>query len=289
VCCFIVLLAACEKKATSGNGTVPPGSNGSASVGPVDTTPLTGIDLAKLDDDKQQVFYRLMGSLNSPCGKSENLRKSFTSDVACKRAPFAVRFVVEMLADEANEDAIRKIYGEMYAKRAPAVLDYAKAPRFGPNDAGVRLAEFFDYACSHCVEFKPVLDEVLQQYEGKVVMYYFMYPVPVSPHSRGAAQAALAAHAQDKFKEMHAMLFAKSPEHTKDAVKLYAAGIGLDLAKFETDYEAAGARVDADHEMGKKAGVKGTPGLFINEQLYEGPQIPKYINMWIDQEMAVNR
>ena len=289
VCCFALLLLGCEKKSNvTNNGTAPSGS-GTGSVGPVDTTPLQGVDLGKLDADKQQVFYRLVGSLTSPCGKSHDLRMSYATDTACKRAPFAVKFVVEMLGDEASEAIIREVYGKLYAT-APAVkIDYSKAPRFGPNDAPVRLAEFFDYACSHCIDFKPVLDEVLAKFEGQVVMYYFMFPMPVSPYSASAAQAALAAHAQGKFKEMHAILFSKSPEHQKEAVKGYAASLGLDAAKFEADYEAAGAQVQADHAIGKAAGVTGTPGFFVNENLYEGPQVPKYINLWIEQEMAVNR
>ncbi len=59
--------------------------------GPVDTTPLPGVDITKLDADQQKSFYTLVGSLSSPCGKAHSLRTSFTTDSSCKRAPFAVR------------------------------------------------------------------------------------------------------------------------------------------------------------------------------------------------------
>ena len=32
-----------------------------------------------------------------------------------------------------------------------------------------------------------------------------------------------------------------------------------------------------------------TPTLFFNDRKYEGPMHPKYIEMWIDEELAVNR
>jgi len=35
--------------------------------------------------------------------------------------------------------------------------------------------------------------------------------------------------------------------------------------------------------------VDSTPSLFINDRRYEGPAHPKYIGMWIDEEVAVNR
>jgi protein-disulfide isomerase len=292
VCCFVVLLAACEKKATSGNGTVPPGSNGSANVGPVDTTPMTGIDLTKLDDEKKQVFYRLTSSLNSPCGKPESLRKSFANDVSCKRAPFAVRYVLALLEDEASEGKAREAYNAKYFSKDPVVkLDYSKAPRVGPTDAPVRLAEFFDYSCPHCADFRPILEEVAAANEGKVAEYFMMYPLgnPKWPHSKSAGQAAIAAYQQGKFKEMHAILFSKAPLHSPEDVKVYAASLNLDMAKFEADFKAASAIVDGDRAQGEAAKVESTPTLFFNERKYAGPMVPRYINMWVEEELAVNR
>jgi protein-disulfide isomerase len=294
VCCFIALLAAaaCEKKSTtgSGTGTVPPGSNGSANAGPVDTTPLNGIDLAKLDDDKKQMFYRLVSRLNSPCGKSENLRTSFAKDVSCKRAPYAVRYVLALIEDEASEDQAREAYVKKYESKEPVVkLDVSKAPRVGATDAPVRLVEFFDYACPHCADFKTVLDEVVAANEGKVIEYFMMYPLGKWPHSKSAGQAAIAAYAQGKFKEMHAILFSKSPDHSEENVKIYAASLNLDMAKFEADYKAAAGQVDGDRSQGEAAKVESTPTLFFNDRKYDGPMVPKYISMWIEEELAVNR
>ena len=41
--------------------------------------------------------------------------------------------------------------------------------------------------------------------------------------------------------------------------------------------------------QGEAAGVEATPTLFFNDRKYEGPLHPKYITMWIDEELAVNR
>ena len=57
----------------------------------VDTTPLPGVDVSRLADDKKALFYTLVSSLDSPCGKAQSLRASFTTDASCKRAPFAIR------------------------------------------------------------------------------------------------------------------------------------------------------------------------------------------------------
>jgi protein-disulfide isomerase len=61
------------------------------------------------------------------------------------------------------------------------------------------------------------------------------------------------------------------------------------MAKFEKDYEAAGPQVTSDLKQGEDAGVDSTPTLFFNDRRYEGPMTAKYIEMWIDEEAAVNR
>lgn len=289
----ISVVAGCEKKsgkADPGPGTAKPGSNGGSSTTvEVDTTPLPGFDATKLDADKQQAFYRLVGSLNSPCGKSENLRVSFTKDTSCKRAPFAVRLVHELLDDELPEDKTRELYEKLYTQRPPAKLDTSKAPTFGPNDAGVRVVEFYDYGCSHCAEFLPQLDAVQAKYEGKISVTYMMYPLGAWPNSKSAAQAALAAHQQGKFKEMHHLLFAKAHKHAEEDVMGYAKELGLDMAKFTADYKAFASQVDSDHAQGQAAGVTSTPSIFLNDRKWEGIPTTKYLGMAIEEEQAVNR
>jgi len=254
-----------------------------------DATPLPGIELGKLSEDKQQLFYKLVNSLKSPCGKTHSLRTSFSSDQSCKRAPFAVRYVLALVEDEATEDEAKKEYANKYESTKTVKLDLGKAPRVGAEDAPVKLIEFFDYACPHCAQFKPMLDQVAEQQGSKVAEYFLMFPLGRWPDSKSAAQAALAAGQQGKFKEMHALLFQKAPMHARDAVMGYAKELGLDVAKFEADYNAAAAQVEKDRAQGEAAGVESTPTLFFNDRKYEGPLNPKYIGMWIEEEVAVNR
>ena len=298
VCAPLLSGAACEKKANKPNDTgamnaldnAAQGKSGAAE-GPVDTTPLTGVELGKIEGDRLQVFYKLIGSLKSPCGKAHSLRTSFTSDTACKRAPFAVRYVIALLEDEAPESAIRDEYSKKYEKTgAPVKFDTSKAPREGNDDARIKLVEFFDYECPHCGAFKPSLQQVYTNKAGQIAVYFMMFPIESKhPDSRPAAQAAIAAYQQGKFKEMHAKLFDVMPRHRRENLMSYAKELGLDMAKFEADYNAAGAQVENDRAQGETAGVESTPTVYFNDRKYEGPLNPKYIGMWIEEETAVNR
>jgi len=296
LCLPLLMGGACEKKPKNNGDTGAinaldrAGSSGAAQTGPVDETPLQGIDVSKLSTDKQKLFYKLVGSLSSPCGKAHSLRTSYTQDTACKRAPFAVRYVVAFLEDEAGEEMVREEYDKKYkADKAPVKLDVSKAPRIGNEDAPIRLVEFFDYQCPHCQAFAPVLEAVAHANEGKVVEYFMMFPLQQHQNSDSAAMAAVAANQLGKFRDMHHLLFQRSPQHSKDAVTGYAKELGLDPAQFAAAYEAAAAQVSADRGQGDAVGVEATPTLFFNDRKYEGPMHPKYISMWIAEELAVNR
>jgi protein-disulfide isomerase len=296
VMCALVAVTstACEKKPAKGDtgavNALDRAGGAPVQTGPVDETPLQGIDASKLAKDKQKVFYKLVGSLSSPCGKAHSLRTSFSTDTECKRAPFAVRYVLALLEDEGTETQVREEYEHKYASTAkPVKLDVSKAPKAGNDDAPVRLVEFFDYECPHCQAFNPMLQALEKQMEGKVVVYYMMFPLEKHTDSKSAAQAALAAHLQGKFFPMHDLLFKSSPAHNREAVMGYAKELGLDMAQFETAYNAAGAQVASDLAQGDAAGVDATPTLYFNDRKYEGPMHPKYIAMWIDEELAVNR
>jgi protein-disulfide isomerase len=301
LCAPLLMGGACEKKANKPNDTgainaldqaATPGSGGAVvAEGASDTTPLTGVDLGKLDADKTKVFYTLVGSLKSPCGKAHSLRTSFATDTSCKRAPFAVRYVVALLEDEATEQIARDEYAKKYEKpSAPVKFETSKAPHAGNDDARIKLVEFFDYECPHCQLFKPMMEQVLADKSGQVAAYFMMFPIESRhPDARGAAQAAIAASQQGKFKEMHDKLFEVTPKISHDAVFGYAKDLGLDMARFEKAWAEASAQVTNDLKQGEAAGVDSTPTLFFNDRKYEGPMYPKYIEMWIDEELAVNR
>lgn len=292
VCAPLLAGSACEKKKPADTGAISAMDRaGSTSAEASDTTPLPGVDVSKLAEDRQKLFYKLIGSLPSPCGKTHSLRTSFTQDTSCKRAPYAVKYVLAILEDEQPETTVRDFYAAKYEKPGEqAKLDVSKAPRIGQPDAPVRLVEFFDYACPHCAMFAPILAKVADNQKGRVVEYFMMFPLEAAhPESRSAAKAALAASQLGKFKEMHHKLFERSPMHGKSAVMGYAAELGLDPAQFEAAYTAADAQVSSDLAQGDANGVDSTPTLFFNDRRYTGPLDARYIEMWIEEEIAVNR
>jgi thiol-disulfide isomerase/thioredoxin len=258
---------------------------------PIDTTPVPGVDTSKLDDQQQRAFYALIDAFPSPCGKAHSLRTSVAEDAACTRAPFAAKYLLALLADDLSIDEARESWAAKYKAEGERVrFELEGVPRSGSAAAPIQIVEFYDYGCPGCASIRPILDEVASQNASTTAVYYKQFPLTDRhPNSMSAAQAALAAHAQGKFAEMHELLFRKAPNHKRADVLRYARELGLDPARFEADYEAAQAKVRADIAEGDRHGVHGTPTIFFNGRLYTGPWHPRYFGYWIAEDLAVNR
>jgi protein-disulfide isomerase len=81
-----------------------------------------------------------------------------------------------------------------------------------------------------------------------------------------AALAALAAHNQGKFWQMHDAIFAMKANITMEKLNEAAQAIGLDIQKFDTDRSSGEVRkkLTKDMQDAQAAQVSGTPTLFIN-------------------------
>jgi protein-disulfide isomerase len=254
---------------------------------PEERKPVLGVDTSKLEKPMQVRFESLLDTLPSPCGKAHSLRTSRNNDPTCKRAPFGVDYAFELIKDGASVNEVKELYALRFGDTKAIDFTYDSAtPHQGPTDAPVKLVEFYDYGCPACSRMQPVIEEALADFETDVVIYYKQFPLSAHPDSPGAAQAALVANKQGKFKAMHALLFSNQHSHKMDDLKGYAKEAGLNLDTLEADMAAAKAAVEADKAEGDKAGVHGTPALYINGRSYEGPSAAKYLKMWIKESLA---
>jgi protein-disulfide isomerase len=108
---------------------------------------------------------------------------------------------------------------------------------------------------------------VLQQYPKDVNFVYKQFPLPATmhPNAMPASKAAMAAAKQGKFWEMHDIMFKNQRELSADKLKEYAKQIGLDVARWEKDFNSPEIQQQIDKESaeGRAADVQGTPTFFI--------------------------
>ena len=153
----------------------------------------------------------------------------------------------------------------------------------------VTIVEFGDFQCPFCARVEPTIEALRHQYAGKVRVAFRQLPLDFHTHAARAAEAALAAHAQGKFWEMHDRLYQLSANLNDESVRAAAGELGLDLAEFDRAMAAhtyAQAVVD-DRKHAAEVGAVVTPTFFINGRLVNGLQPLESLEKIIDEELKV--
>lgn len=140
----------------------------------------------------------------------------------------------------------------------------------GPDNAKVKIVEFYDPECEACSAFFPYVKEIVKRYEKDVqlTVRYALY----HGNSVLAAKASDAAAIQGKFWDFQELLFLNQHEwsHKREPATSffvkYAQDLDLDISKFKSDMEDLRRMetINIDIEDGKKLGVNGTPTIFVN-------------------------
>ncbi len=149
---------------------------------------------------------------------------------------------------------------------APVKLATGEAPTRGPDDAKVKVVIFSDFECPYCSRVVAPLEQLASEYPKRVQVAFKQNPLPFHKSATLAAEAALAAHDQGKFWEMHDRLFANQKALRRADLERYAGELGLDLKRFRDalDTHRFLPRIEADIAEAKAAGVRGTPSIFVN-------------------------
>lgn len=145
----------------------------------------------------------------------------------------------------------------------------------GPENAKVKIVEFYDPECEACAAFAPFIKEIVARFPDDIqlTVRYALY----HGNSTLAAKASDAAAIQGKFWEFQDLLFVRQNEwsHQQGPATSYflkyAQELGMDTAKFETDMNDLKRMetISIDLEDGTRVGVNGTPTIFVNGKKLE--------------------
>lgn len=137
----------------------------------------------------------------------------------------------------------------------------------GAAHAHVTVVEYGDFECPNCKQAAPGVKLLLARYAGRVRFAFRHFPLEeVHPHAVLAAEAAECAGDQGKFWEMHDLLFDNQTHLKPKHLHGYAERLELDLARYtaELSDHVHLQRVREHIESGRRSGVRGTPGFFVN-------------------------
>ena len=143
----------------------------------------------------------------------------------------------------------------------------------GAADARV-IVEYGDYECPYSRQAYRAIEQVERRLEGRVRFAFRHFPLTeIHPHALAASAAAEAAASQDRFWEMHDLLFHRQKALEDDDLRRYAEELGLDRDAFDRDRRGDRVieRISRDVDDGIATGeVLGTPTLFIDGAVHVG-------------------
>lgn len=152
----------------------------------------------------------------------------------------------------------------------------------GPKNAEVTIVEFTDYQCPFCGRhFQDTDPQIQENYvdSGKVRYVIRDLPLPFHANANVAAQAARCAGDQNKYWEMHDVLFNNQTawgeqSDPKATFTTYAQQIGVNTGTFDScmTSEKYKEAVDADLALATQVGANATPTFYINGQPVVGAQ-----------------
>jgi protein-disulfide isomerase len=167
-----------------------------------------------------------------------------------------------------------------------ADIDITGSPVKGPADAPVTMVLFTDFECPYCSKIVPLLEQVLERNSQTVKLVFKNMPLKFHKMAQPSARAALAAQEQGKFWEFHDRLFEAQSTLSKETINKIALDLNLDIQKFEQDMASPKiqAQINQDLMAAEKAGVTGTPTVFINGRLLK-ERSPVGFQTIIDDEL----
>lgn len=187
--------------------------------------------------------------------------------------------IIGFLQQDQRREAAGKLFDEIKTKanyklllEEPRVQVAAVGPARGPDSAPITIVEFSDFECPFCSRVVPSIDEVVKTYGDQVRVAFRQFPLNIHPRAQKAAEASLCAHEQGKFWQMHDLMFGDQKKLEIADLKSKAGSLGVDQAKFDACLDGGkyASQVSADMADGQKAGVTGTPAIFINGRFVNG-------------------
>lgn len=168
----------------------------------------------------------------------------------------------------------------------------------GAGNKNVTLVEYGDFQCPSCGAYYPVLKQVKEKYGDDITFQFRHFPLTqIHPNAMAAHRAAEAASKQNKFWEMHDILYERqnlwsSTNNPTQMMEDYATEIGLNIDQFKGDFQSAevNAVINADISEGNSLKVSGTPTFFLNGQKLDNmsPNLDSFTAV-IDEAIAKNQ
>lgn len=179
----------------------------------------------------------------------------------------------------ANSNSNTNVAAAPADNAAPANVDFEIKDTdyvLGNKDAKVTIVEFTDIQCPYCNQFHKTMNQLMEKYPDDVRWVIKHFPLDsIHPQARPAALATECVADQkgnEGFWSFIDEMFANQASLSDSYYEEVAGDLGLDVDAFKDCYSSGEFAdvVDAQYQEGVDAGVRGTPGSYINGKALGG-------------------
>jgi len=254
------------------------------------------VDFTGLTAAQKTLALKVLRNTACPCLCTMKMAECRVKDPSCSYSKSLAAIVVASIKKGGNEAAVLAALdaSPMMHRPTPKTLEdplpipAGDSPVTGPKDARVTIVEFSDFQCPYCSVAFLKLNAILKAYPNDIKLIFKQYPL-TDLHSQAqlAAQAALAAHRQGKFWQLHDAMFADRTHLSRPNILAMAEKAGLDLKRFQQDWDSPAIKqaVAREQAEGDKVFVNGTPTIFIDGQHYNGELDLDVVRPIIEKEL----
>ena len=198
------------------------------------------------------------------------------------------QFIANSLTEN-DRERLAKIKKNL-SRQKPKVIAGENRPYMGAVNARLTVVEFSDFLCPYCAKAAKYLKLSESANHDTARFVFRHYPLDstcnrklssnVHPGACLLAEGAACAAEQDRFWQYHDIAFETKGKIARTDVLDIAADIGLELNAFNSCLDSGrGLKVvKEDIEAGIRAGIRGTPTVFVNGRRLGGVPKPWVLN-----------
>lgn len=161
--------------------------------------------------------------------------------------------------------------GKAVAANRAAIVDPFPGAVAGNPNGDVSVVAYLDYACGFCRASLPAITGLIAS-DPNVRIVYRELPI-LSRDSRTAAEWALAAAQQGKFKPFHDALYAAGRvDSAAIETAAQAAGLDLNAARAAIASPQIAGEIERNMKTASVLGFSGTPSWVVGDQVLGGAQ-----------------
>jgi protein-disulfide isomerase len=153
----------------------------------------------------------------------------------------------------------------------------------------VTVVEYGDFECAACGQAYHAVKILLDRFRDRMQFVFRQFPLrEVHLDAERAAEAAESAGGQDRFWQMHDLLFENQCHLKAESLREYAATAGVELGRFDSEMRGHlyRQRVQEDVDSGTTSHIQCIPAFFVNGVLRDVSFGLEHLEEAVAEELA---